>query len=142
MNLLKKRNGFTLIELMLVVVIIGILVSIVVPKLTGRTKRARNTAAQMGIQNVSTSLDAFELDLGRYPTTEEGLDALIHRPASLAPEDEWNGPYLKELPLDPWKRPLVYRYPGENTVDFDLVSLGPDGQEGSADDIANYRKAD
>lgn len=138
----ERRAGFTLIELMLVVVIIGILVSIVVPKLTGRTKRARNAAAQMTIQNVSTALEAFELDLGRFPTTEEGLDGLVHRPVSLAPEDEWHGPYLNEIPFDQWKRALIYRYPGEHSVDFDLVSMGPDGQEGTADDIVNYRKTE
>lgn len=136
----KNQSGFTLIELMLVIIIIGILVSIVVPRLTGRTQRARIAAAKMTIENVSTALKAFELDLGRFPTAEEGLQALIVRPAALPPEEEWNGPYLEEEPLDPWKRRLIYKYPGEVSVDFDLVSMGPDGQEGGGDDIANYRR--
>jgi len=136
----KRAGGFTLIELMLVIIIIGILVSIVVPRLTGRTQRARIAAAKMTIENVATALKAFELDLGRFPTAEEGLEALTLRPATLAPEDEWNGPYLELEPLDPWKRRLVYKYPGEVSVDFDLISLGPDGQEGGGDDIANYRR--
>jgi len=138
-NQLKDR-GFTLIELMLVIIIIGILVSIAVPRLTGKTKRARIAAAKMTVQNVSTALEAFELDLGRFPTSEEGLLGLIERPATLAPEEEWNGPYLKEEPLDPWKRVLVYKCPGEVSVDYDLASCGPDGQEGTGDDILNVRK--
>jgi general secretion pathway protein G len=136
----RRDGGFTLIELMLVIIIIGILVSIVVPRLTGRTKRARAAAAKMTVQNVATALEAFEMDLGRFPTVDEGLNGLIERPGTLAPEEEWNGPYLREKPLDPWNRELVYKFPGEVSVDFDLLSLGPDGQEGTADDILNTRK--
>ena len=137
---MRGNRGFTLIELMLVVIIIGILMSIVVPRLTGRTRRARIAAAHLTVKSVSTALEGFELDLGRFPTDEEGLLALVERPAALAPEDEWNGPYLGEIPLDPWKRELIYRYPGERGVDFDLISLGPDGQEDSGDEITNYRE--
>jgi general secretion pathway protein G len=124
---------------MLVVVIIGVLAAVAVPRLTGRTKKARLAAAQMAIQNISTALEAFELDNGRFPSTEDGLVGLVEKPSWVANEAEWNGPYLKEVPIDPWKREFVYKQPGERGVDFDLVSLGADGQEGTEDDVANFR---
>jgi general secretion pathway protein G len=136
---LLHREGFTLVEILLVVIIIGILAAIVVPRLAGKTQRARMGAAKMTIQSVATSLESFELDLGRYPTTEEGIEALIVRPSGLATEDEWHGPYLKELPLDAWNRPLIYKFPSDRGVDYDLVSVGPDGQEGTEDDVRNVR---
>jgi general secretion pathway protein G len=124
---------------MLVVVIIGVLAAVAVPRLTGRTKRARLAAAQMAIQNISTALEAFELDNGRFPSTEDGLVGLVEIPSWVSNDAEWNGPYLKEVPIDPWKREFVYKQPGERGVDFDLVSLGADGQEGTEDDVANFR---
>jgi general secretion pathway protein G len=139
----KRRDpGFTLIELMLVVIIIGIIVSIAVPRMAGRTERARIVAARASISALTAALDALEIDVGRFPTTEEGLPALVVRPSSLPPEATWNGPYMREIPLDPWNRPLVYKYPGDLGVDYDLVSLGADGQAGTGDDISNYRKRD
>lgn len=134
------RRGFTLIELMMVVVIISLLLAVVVPRLVGRTERARVAATKMSIENTSTALRGFELDLGHFPTTEEGLEALVTRPASLTPEDKWEGPYLTETPEDAWKRPLIYKCPAEKAVDFDLYSVGADGQEDTEDDIVNYRK--
>ncbi len=136
----RNRRGFTLVELMLVVIIIGVLAGIVIPRLAGRTQKASLAAAKMTVQGVSTSLEQFELDVQRFPSTEEGLSALLERPAALPEETVWNGPYLKEMPLDPWSRTLVYRYPGDKGVDFDLISMGPDGQLDTEDDVTNFRK--
>ena len=136
----SRDSGFTLIELMLVVIIIGIIAAIAVPRMTGRTERARLAAAKATINSLSAALDSFELDVGRFPSSEEGLDALIERPSALTTESQWNGPYMREIPFDSWNRPFIYKYPGENSVDFDLVSLGHDGQEATEDDVTNFRK--
>ena len=130
------RKAFTLIELMLVVIIIGALVAMVMPRLTGRSEQARNTAAEADIRaNIATALKLYELDNGSFPTTEEGLNALLVKSGS-APN--WNGPYLEKKPVDPWGREYKYRCPGEHRpADFDLYSLGKDGVEG-ADDIKNW----
>ena len=126
-------GGFTLIELMLVLAILGILVSVALPRLSGRTEEARLQAARLQIENFGVALDAFELDCGRYPTTDEGLDALRRPLADLA---GWKGPYLKkDPPTDPWRRPYRYASPGVDGRDYDLVSLGPDGAEGGPDDV-------
>ncbi len=135
----NKNKGFTLIELMLVVIIIGILVSMVVPRIAGRSKQAKIAAAKADINaNLSTVLDMYELDNGTYPSTEQGLKALMTKPGSAPVPDSWNGPYVKKIPLDPWERLYVYRSPGLHNQDYDLSSLGPDGIE-SADDITNWQ---
>jgi general secretion pathway protein G len=134
----RSRSGFTLIELMLVLVILATLSAIVVPKLTGHSKRAKITAAQTQISELSVALDAFEIDVGRYPTTVEGLRALVERPASEA--DGWQQPYLsKNVPLDPWGNEYIYRCPGQYNQDgYDISSYGPDGKLGGDDDITSW----
>lgn len=129
-------RAFTLIELLLVMVILVVLAAVVVPKFTSRSEQARDTAAKTDITNLETALDAFEIDNSRYPTSEEGLEALVRAPASV---QGWRGPYIKRgVPTDPWGQPYVYKYPGtHNPNGFDLYSLGRDRQEGN-DDITNW----
>ena len=130
-------KGFTLIELMLVVIIIGALVAMVMPRLAGRSEQAKVGAAQADISaNIATALKLYELDNGHYPTGEEGgLNALTVKPSAAT---NWNGPYIEKKPLDPWGREYVYKSPGTHrTYDYDLYSLGRDGQE-SADDPKNW----
>jgi len=134
-----RFGGFTLIELMLVLVILATLSAIVVPKLTGQSKRAKIVAAQTQIADFATALDTFEIAVGRYPTTVEGLRALIERPTSEA--DDWQGPYLSRnvVPLDQWGNEFQYRCPGQYNPDgYDLYSYGPDGRLGGDDDITNW----
>ena len=137
---MRLRGGFTLIELMLVIVIIGALAAMVVPRLVGRSEEARIGVAKTDIKaNLATALKLYELDNGRFPTTEQGLQALMTKPTNPPAPDNWKGPYIEQEPLDPWKRPYTYRYPGSHPPrDYDLLSLGPDGKE-SEDDIANWQ---
>ncbi len=128
------KRAFTLIELMLVVIIIGILSAMIMPKLAGRSEQARVQAAKTDINaNLSLALDLYEMDMGGYP---ESLDYLTTKPSDGA---NWRGPYIKKKPVDPWGRPYVYKFPGEhNPGTYDLYSLGKDGQPGTEDDIKNW----
>ena len=131
-------QGFTLIELMLVLVILATLAAIVLPKFSGNTKRAKIASAQTQISTLETALDAFEIDTGRYPTTAEGLGALTKQPTMDA--EDWTGPYLrKNVKDDPWGQEYQYRCPGTyNTEGYDVYSTGPDRKPGGDDDITNY----
>ncbi len=134
-----RAAGFTLIELMLVLVILATLAAIVLPKFTGRSQQAKITGARTQIANFETALSAFEIDLSRYPTTTEGLRALVQKPTSDA--DGWLQPYLsrEEVPKDPWGNEYVYRYPGQyNEHGYDVYSVGPDHKMGGDDDITNW----
>ena len=132
----RARRGFTLVELLLVIVILGTLAAIVLPKFTGRTEQARVTAAQTQISVFATALDQFEVDTGGYPRGSDGLQYLLSAPSDV---NGWRGPYLKsDVPLDPWGHPYVYECPGRlNPSGYDIRSAGPDGQLNTADDIVN-----
>lgn len=134
----RASGGFTLVEMLLVLVILATLAAIVVPKMAGRGQQAKITAAGTQIENFKSVLDAFEVDNGFYPSTSDGLQALIEQPQGA---NNWRGPYLAgDIPLDPWGvNPYVYEYPGKhNEKGFDLYSYGPDGQAGTEDDITNW----
>ncbi len=135
----RTSMGFTLIELMLVVIIIGALSAMVIPRLAGRSEQARMAAARADVNaNIATALKLYELDNGNYPSSGEGLNALMQRPSSAV---NWNGPYLEREPLDPWGKPYKYRAPGtQRPQSYDLYSAGKDGQEGTADDVTNWQK--
>lgn len=137
------ESGLTLIEVMLVVIIIGVLIALVVPQFSGRTEQARKTAAKSDIQaNIAIALEMYYLDNGTYPTTEQGLEALLNKPDMPPLPLSWNGPYLKKNTalLDPWKGKYIYISPGEhNPESYDLSSYGPDRQEGGGDDINNWQ---
>ncbi|MBA5249357.1 MAG: type II secretion system protein GspG [Gammaproteobacteria bacterium] len=123
-NKQKKQTGFTLIEIMIVVVIIGILSSIILPKIIDKPNEARIQKAKSDIQTISAMLDLYKLDKFNYPTTDEGINALV-------------GQYLKKLPQDPWGNAYLYLNPGDH-LDFDLYSLGIDKKVGGDDDVNNW----
>jgi general secretion pathway protein G len=131
-----SQGGFTLIELLVVMVIIGLLASLVAPRFIRQEEKAKVKAAKAQIEMLGTALDTFRLDVGRYPTTQEGLEALRQRPAGL---ERWDGPYLKkEIPRDPWGNPYVYRSPGEHEP-YELFSYGADGVAGGTGDNADIK---
>src|SRR5580704_6294614 len=122
----QSRKGFTLVELLLVLTILAILAAIVLPRMTGSTERARQTAATTQISTLGTALGAYEVDTGSYPRGREGLQALMVKPRDAI---NWHGPYMeKEIPPDPWGHPYVYECPGKhNPSGYDLSAVGPDG---------------
>ena len=132
-------RGFTLIEIMLVVIIIGALAAMVVPRLTGRSEQAKVAVATSDIATtLPTALKLYELDNGFFPTTGQGLDALVKKPSSSPAPQNWNGPYIEKDPEDPWARPYEYVCPGKNRPDYDLWSQGKDTKK-EDDDITNWK---
>ncbi|MFI4941123.1 MAG: type II secretion system major pseudopilin GspG [Burkholderiales bacterium] len=130
-----RQSGFTLLELLVVIVIIGMLAAYVGPKYFAQLGKSEITIAKAQIEGFEKALDTFRLDVGRYPTGEEGLAALFVKPAENA--DNWNGPYLKKnIPLDPWHHPYVYRSPGSRGP-YDIISYGKDGQPGGSGEDAD-----
>ncbi|EMY7928791.1 type II secretion system major pseudopilin GspG [Klebsiella aerogenes] len=126
---MRNDDGFTLLEMMVVVMIIGLLAGLVVPNLLSNKDKADKQKAIADIVVLENAVDMFELDNNVLPTNEDGLNALIHEPESLRDVGTWQHPYIKRLPLDPWHHPYHYRLPGKES-EFDIYSLGADGQEG------------
>jgi len=130
----RRQAGFTLVELLVVMVILGLLASLVLPNFFGQAEKAREKTTKVQISTLASALDAFALDVGRYPDKNEGLDALVKQPSGLA---QWDGPYLKkDVPKDAWGNPYEYKAPQTKT-DFEIVSAGPDQKMGSEDDISS-----
>jgi len=131
----RACRGFSLIELIVVIIILGLLAGLVVPRLFKHTERAKMTTAKAQIAAFQTALGLYKLDTGTYPASEQGLGALRTRPPGM---DNWKGPYLpKEIPPDPWGRPYVYRFPGEHEEEPEIISYGADGKEGGQDEDAD-----
>jgi general secretion pathway protein G len=136
----ERRNseqGFTLIELIVVLVILGLLAAVVVPNITKHLSKSKEQIARIQVTELEGALHMFAFDIGRYPTNSEGLEALVSNPGNV---EAWKGPYIsKALPMDPWGKPYVYRYPGTHGTEFDLYSLGVAGVEGQGGEIGNWK---
>ncbi|SMC16576.1 general secretion pathway protein G [Andreprevotia lacus DSM 23236] len=125
----RAQAGFTLLELLVVLLIIALLAGYVGPKLFSQVGAAKAKTAMSQMKSLADALDNYRLNVGQYPTTEQGLNALVKAPAEGA--SKWAGPYLaKDVPADPWDRPYIYHRPGENGKDYDLLTLGADGKPG------------
>lgn len=134
----RKKSGFTLIEIMLVVIIIAALSAMVVPRLVGRSDKAKAKVAQSDIDaHLKTALKLYELDNGNFPTSAQGLAALRTKPNSPPVPQNWDGPYIEKEPIDPWGNPYVYVVPGKHGLDYDLYSKGKDVTS-LDDDITNW----
>ena len=136
----RRDAGFTLLELLVVLAILGLLAAIVAPQVLKYLGASRSQAAKVQVENIAAAVDHFDLDVGRYPTPEEGLDALVRSPPGVA---NWDGPYLQRPSalVDPWQRKYLYRVPGQHSGDFDVWTYGSDGVEGGtkeARDVGNW----
>lgn len=130
-RLTQPTNGFTLLELLVVLLIIAMLAGYVGPKLFGELDKAKVKTAQGQLKAIGDALDRYRLDVGAYPTTEQGLSALLEKPADTS--TRWHGPYLtRDIPADPWGQSYHYAQPGSNDRDFDLLSFGADGKPGGS----------
>jgi len=138
---LKREKGFSLIELMIVVIIIAALAAMVVPRLAGRSEQAKVAIAKADVNaNISMALKLYELDNGNFPSASQGIAALLTKPSGSPAPTNWNGPYLESEPVDPWGNPYRYKNPGlHNTTGYDLYSAGKDSHEGTEDDIGNWK---
>jgi len=137
----RRAVGFTLVELLVVLLILGLIAGLAGPQVMNYLGDSKTKAAKLQIEELSNSLDLFKLDAGRYPDTQEGLQALVQAPSGLS-ADRWRGPYLKKkaVPKDPWGNDYQYNFPGKHGA-FDIVSLGSDGRqggEGEARDVASW----
>ncbi|MDO6572232.1 type II secretion system major pseudopilin GspG [Gilvimarinus sp. 2_MG-2023] len=137
---IRKNKGFTLVELLVVLAIIGLLAGLVGPRVLNQLGGAKSKTAKVQIRDFEQALEVYMLDTGKFPTSEQGLEALVRNPGSVT---GWNGPYLRksEIPQDPWNNNYQYRYPGDN-AEFDLSSLGADGKpggEGDNQDLGNWQ---
>lgn len=134
-----RQRGFTLMELLVVLAILGLLMSLVGPRVLNQLGGAKSKTAGIQVRDLEQSLEMYKLDVGRFPSNEEGLSALVTKPGSAT---GWNGPYLKsDVPLDPWNREYLYKYPGEHG-ELDIYSYGQDGQpggEGEDSDVGNWK---
>lgn len=133
----RTATGFTLIEVMVVVVILGILAAIVVPRIMDRPDEARKVKVQQDLRALEAALNLYRLDNYDYPTTDQGLEALVQRPSAPEPPRWKEGGYVDRLPQDPWQHPYQFLNPGSHGT-IDLYSIGPDGQPGTDDDIGNW----
>ncbi len=132
----RSEKGFSLIELIVVLVILGLLAAVVGPKIAGKLSQSKDKIAKIQITELEGALQYFSFEMGRYPTTAEGLDALVQNTSN---SEAWKGPYVeKGLPKDPWGKPYAYRSPGQHG-DFDIFSFGADGVEGTDDDICSWK---
>jgi general secretion pathway protein G len=140
MKYLNQKHGFTLVELLIVMIILGLLAALVGPKMFGKVGASKQKAAKAQISLLETALDTYRLDTGKYPATDQGLQALRVKPGGV---ENWDGPYLaKKVPLDPWGHAYEYRYPGEHG-DYEIISYGADGKsggEGEDSDIVNWKE--
>jgi general secretion pathway protein G len=133
----RSEKGFSLIELIVVLVILGLLAAVVGPRVYDKLAKGKDQIAKIQIKELEGALQLFSFDLGRYPSSAEGLESLVRNPGS---NDSWHGPYLaKDLPKDPWGHAYVYRCPGMHG-DYDLFSCGADGVDGGDDDICSWKQ--